>query len=157
VWLLASGGRRAANSLFWWPLSGTRAADLPWPPLFPGPLPVGLEPPLAMEQLAHATGSWPFYFPVLALALVVWRLAAVRAPGGALAPRERATGLWLLCCAAALFLYANGRTDYLHVLPLLTASLLLAGLALNGGMRAGENGEQRASSEELRRITGLAG
>jgi hypothetical protein len=156
AWLLAAGGRRAVNSLLVWPLLGTRAADLPWPPLLPGPMPVGPDPPLTMERLAHATGSWPFYFPLLALALVAWRLAAVKRPGGALSPRERAAGLWLLCVGAALFVYANGRTDYHHVLPLLTISLLVAALALCGGLRSEEEDERPSTREELRRITGLA-
>jgi hypothetical protein len=156
AWLLAAGGRRAVNSLLVWPLLGTRAADLPWPPLLPGPMPVGPEPPLTLEQLAHATGYWPFYFPLLALSLVLWRLVAVKRPGGALTPRERAAGLWLLCVGAALFLYANGRTDYHHVLPLLTVSLLVAALALSGGLRSEEEDERPSAREELRRITGLA-
>lgn len=156
AWLLAAGGRRAVNSLLVWPLLGTRAAALPWPPLLPGPMSVGPDPPLTLERLAHATGSWPFYFPLLALALLAWRLAAVRRPGGTLTPRERAAGLWLLCVGAALFVYANGRTDYHHVLPLLTISLLVAALALAGGLRSEEEDERPSTREELRRITGLA-
>jgi hypothetical protein len=80
----------------------------------------------------------------------------VKRPGGALMPRERAAGLWLLCVGAALFVYANGRTDYHHVLPLLTISLLVAGLALSGGLRSEEEDERPSTREELRRITGLA-
>jgi hypothetical protein len=123
--LLAAGGKRAMNSLLVWPLSGTQAADLPWPPLVPGPLPSAVT---TLERLAHATGGWPFYFPLLAVLLALLRMTRRET----LTPREISVGTWLLAAAIPMFLYANGRTDYAHVLPLLTLSLLLAALAVMG-------------------------
>jgi hypothetical protein len=129
--LLAAGGQRAVNSLLLWPLTGTQAADLPWPPLVPGPPPPSPAGFTALQQIAHYTGGWPFYFPLFALALVAWRLTRWET----VTARERAVGLWLLSAALPFFLYANGRTDTAHVLPLLTVSMLLACLALTGGLR----------------------
>lgn len=120
--LLSAGGARAANSLLWWPLLGTKAAELPWPPLLPGPMPPAPAEPALLERLAHATGGWPFYFPALAVALAAPRFLGWRT----LTPPDRAAGVWLLASAVPLFVYASGRTDYAHVLPLLVVSFLLA-------------------------------
>jgi hypothetical protein len=137
--LLAAGGRRAIDSLLVWPLLGTQAASLPWPPLLPGPLPEGPGGTSTLDRLAHATGGWPFYFPLLAIALAGLRLARRQS----LTARQITVGTWLLAASLPMFLYANGRTDAVHILPLLTLALLLAALAAQGGSQFPAPGSQQ--------------
>jgi hypothetical protein len=105
VWILARGGRRAAASLFWWPLAGTAAARLPW--------------------IRH----WDtFLVPLVALFLFV-----AAAPHLGRAPLRAAMALWILLVGLGLLSYAMGRTDAVHLLPLLVFSLLLTALSAGDG------------------------
>jgi hypothetical protein len=119
--LIAAGGQRALLSLIVWPLTSTGAANLPWPPLSIEP-PEGDPSTLAwLTAITHGAG---FYYVVVTILLLLWRY-----PAGALSVVDQRLGLWLLLMLLPLFLYAHGRTDYLHVTPLLTFSLLLAAVA----------------------------
>jgi hypothetical protein len=126
VALVERGGKRTAQSLFVWPLVSTQAADLSWP-FFTTDPPAGDDSVLAVfASLTHGAG---FYYVIVALALVGWRLSL-----RSLTAEDRQLGLWLLLLLPPLFLYANGRTDYVHVTPLLTISLLLGALAVDSAL-----------------------
>jgi hypothetical protein len=124
--LIHAGGERALKSLLVWPLTSTGAADLGWPP-FRLRSPSGS--PALISQLADATHGAPYYYGIAAVALILLRL-----PLGALTAADRQLGLWLLILLVPMFVYANGRTDYTHITPLLTFSLLLAALAIASGL-----------------------
>lgn len=115
--LIAAGGQRTLLSLLVWPLTSTGSANLPWPPL-------SLKPPedaSSLEWLTAVTHGANFYYLAVTLLLMLWRL-----PLGPLSAVDRRLGLWLALMLPPMFLYANGRTDYLHVTPLQLFSLLLA-------------------------------
>jgi hypothetical protein len=143
--LIAAGGRRALQSLLVWPLTSTGAADLPWPPCSIRP-PRGDDSTLA--ALAAATHGASFYYGVVALLLLFWRL-----PLRAVTLPDRQLGLWLLLLLPPMFLYAHGRTDYSHITPLLCFSLLLAGLAVLSGLTAA-GGQSAVGSRQREDRTG---
>jgi hypothetical protein len=116
--LIAAGGQRALLSLLVWPLTSTGAANLPWPPLTLDP---PENDPSTLAWLTALTHGASFYYLGVTLLLMLWRL-----PLGPLSAIDRRLGLWLALMLPPLFLYAHGRTDYLHVTPLLAFSLLLA-------------------------------
>ncbi len=118
--LVTAGGQRAFQSLFVWPITSTHAADLPWPRFGIPPPKTDLSP---LSRLASSTNGAAFYYGVVALLLLLWRLSLRPLPR-----RDQCLGVWLLLLLPSLFLYAQGRTDYLHITPLLTFSLLLAAL-----------------------------
>lgn len=137
--MISMGGRRTVQSLFVWPLTSTGAADLPWPTF-------SIKPPRtdisSLSHLAAATHGAAFYYGVVAIALLLWRVSL-----GPLRSADRRLGLWLLLMLPPLFLYGNGRTDYAHITPLLTLSLLLAGLCLDSGLAvASRPGSDHATS-----------
>lgn len=128
--LIKLGGERTYQSLFVWPFVSTQQADLPWPPLVPQLAPAVLAQQPLLLKGALLFQNWAYYFPLAALMLGAWRLCRPRA----LSATEIDVGLWLLLIGTGFFIYANGRTDYLHVLPLLLTSLLFAGLCVGGAL-----------------------
>jgi hypothetical protein len=114
AWLVADGGRRAAASLFWWPISGTAAAHLPWSHHWPALLAVVLSLTLLTMTLPH------------------WRDR----------PRRASLALWLLLVSLGFLCYALGTTNAGHLLPLRVTSLLLAAL-LGAGLLDMQSQSQR--------------
>jgi hypothetical protein len=127
--LVQAGGQRALHSLFIWPFTSTSAADLPWPSF-------AATPPrrdhTSLTLLAAATHGAAFYYGIVSVVLLAWRLPLRR-----VSRADGALGLWLLLLVPPLFLYAHGRTDYLHVTPLLMICMLLAALAVDSGLGVG--------------------
>jgi hypothetical protein len=103
AWLVLQGGPRAAASLFWWPITSTGAARLPW------------------------THHWPAFLVPLTSVL----LARRSAPCLRRSPARAATTAWLLILGAGFLLYALGRTHATHLLPLRLVALLLVALSLS--------------------------
>jgi hypothetical protein len=130
VLLLKLGGERAFRSLFVWPFVSTHQARLPWPALVPRFDPLTLAQQPLLRQGAVLFQNWIYYFPGAAVVLGAWRLLRWRA----LAPAEIDVGLWLLFLCPGFFLYAGGRTDYVHLLPLFLTTLLLVALCLGGAL-----------------------
>lgn len=134
AWILAHGGRRAAQSLIWWPLSGTAAARLPW------------------------TQHWStLLVSVLALLLLVEAWPRLRRD-----PRRADGALWLLLLGLGFLSYALGRTDAVHLLPLQVVSLLLLGLTQGAGgegapPRSGSYGMSSAKDERMGTSPALLG
>jgi hypothetical protein len=141
--LIAAGGRRSWMSLIVWPLTSTEAANLPWPPLRLAP-PEG--DPSLLTRLTAATHGASFYYTGVTLLLMLWRL-----PLGPLSPVDRRLGLWLASMLPPLFLYAHGRTDYLHVTPLLVFSLLLAAVLVVPSETANREAPTTAPTESSAR------
>jgi hypothetical protein len=101
AWLVAHGGRRAFESLFWWPLAGTVAAHLPW------------------------TRHWTaFLVPLTSVVLIAG--AATRLPRD---PVRTGMALWLLLVGVGFWVYAVGLANTAHLLPLRVVALLLGALA----------------------------
>ena len=88
-----------------------------------------------MARLTATTHGASFYYTGVTLILLLWRL-----PLGPLSPVDRRLGLWLALMLPPLFLYAHGRTDYLHVTPLLVFSLLLAALLVVPSEKSDQEG-----------------
>jgi len=126
---IALGGRRAFEGLLVWPVLGTYHAMLPWPALFPRAEPPGVQAPLLTARLS----GWPFYFPVLAAALSLFRLWK---RSDACQP-ERDVELWLALTACGMGVYAGGRSDVWHVRPLVFVSLVLVASAARGLLARG--------------------
>ena len=121
------GGQRAFDSLFVYPITGTYHATLPWP---------SLSSEISWEEFRrdswrHGLGMgldrWQYYFPFVAVAAVVWQLAQKKGRTGA----DVAARVWLLLTAAGFGVYASGRSDTTHVLPLLLVCLTMAALVLS--------------------------
>jgi hypothetical protein len=145
--LVSLGGERTFLSLFVWPYVSTDQARLPWPRLIPQDIAQALAGRSPWEQAAAWLQTWPYYFPCAACAIGAWRLCRWRA----LTPSEIDTGLWLLCLTPGFLLYASGRTDYIHLLPLLLISLLFTALCLGGAL------SERPSRRSWRRAGWLLG
>jgi hypothetical protein len=101
-WILAHGGHRAADCLFWWPLTSTHSARLPW------------------------TRHWSAFLMPLASLLLFARAAPILRRD----PNRAAAAFWLLFVGLGFLLYSLGRTHSTHLLPLRVISLLLAGLCV---------------------------
>jgi hypothetical protein len=125
-WIVARGGKRAARSLFLWPISSTAAAHLPW-------------------QRHEAA----FILPLLALALLPGAGPALRRD-----PCRRAMAVWFFLLGLGFLAYALGRTHASHLLPLRVVSLLLTALLLGGSReRSKEDPEEVAAATGSPRIS----
>lgn len=130
VLLVKLGGARTLQSLFVWPYLSTDQARLPWPPLVPRVNPLALASQSLWVKAAVWLQNWAYYFPCAALGLGAWRLVRGRARSAT----ETDVALWLLGVSPGFLIYAAGRTDYIHLLPLLLISLLFAALCLGGAL-----------------------
>jgi hypothetical protein len=128
-WVLIRGGHRAADSLFWWPITSTGTARLPW------------------------TRHWSAFLTPIAAALLVVR----GAPLLRRSPARAAQVCWLLLVGAGFLTYALGRTHATHLLPLRVVSLLLVGLCLKRGSPdpATQGGEIRSAAATARALFSL--
>jgi hypothetical protein len=107
-WILAHGGQRAADSLFWWPLTSTGAQRLP------------------------RTRYWgAFLTAAVSLLLCARAVPALRRD-----PSRFAMASWLILLGLGFLTYSLGRTHATHLLPLRIVSLLLAGLSVGTGLAA---------------------
>ncbi len=116
---VAMGGMRAFNSLFLWPLTGTYHATLPWPDLFVRTPPTDIAGQGILKTLAAQLAHWWAYFPCFGFAAAVWSF--LRIPTASAARRNVA--LWLAITGAGFGIYAGGRSDFTHLIPLLLVSL----------------------------------
>jgi hypothetical protein len=122
---LILGGVRAFKALFVWPLTSTYHATLPWPDLFIKLDPAMLAGATHFQRLARRLAGWPAYFPLLVLSVGICRLLWRRGDR-CLSPVVS----WLVVLGLGLGVYAGGRSDYPHILPMLFVSLVLAAALL---------------------------
>ncbi len=118
------GGTRAFDSLFIYPFYSTYHATLPWPALWQTNSWQQFYDEGLRKALGNALSSWRYYFPLVAAAGVLLQLTQAIGRTDAAAPAR----IWLLLTAVGFGVYASGRTDTTHIIPLVFVGGAMAAL-----------------------------
>jgi hypothetical protein len=131
------GGTRAFDSLFIHPFYSTYHATLPWPAMWQTDSWQQFYDDGLRRGLGAAFSGWRYYFPFVAAAGVMLQLTRSTGRTDAFASAR----IWLLLTAVGFGVYASGRTDTTHIIPLVFVSGAMAALVLGAsGLFQSANG-----------------